>query len=85
MSMTSEYLFAIECVEELLSFLEMEVDVQRMIDDELNSENNVEYGKLLAFAEAAKNCQWYLDGLKDEFNAFQRFENFGPDAPEDNE
>lgn len=82
MSMHSEYTFAIECVEELLAFMEMEVDVQRMIDDELNSKNNLEYGKLLAFAEAAKNCQWYLDGLRDEFNAFQRFEDYGP---EDNE
>ena len=74
MSQRENYIFALEILLELEAYFEEEVKIAIEIDDELDSTNNVEHGRLLSWIEVNKQIIWYRESIEREYLDYIDFE-----------
>ena len=67
MSQRENYIFALEILLELEAYFEEELKIAIEIDDELDSTNNVEHGRLLSWIEVNKQIIWYRESIEREY------------------
>ena len=67
MSQRENYIFALEILLELEAYFEEELKIAIDIDDELDSTNNVEHGRLLSWIEVNKQIIWYRESIEREY------------------
>ena len=67
MSQRENYIFALEILLELEAYFEAELKIAIEIDDELDSTNNVEHGRLLSWIEVNKQIIWYRESIEREY------------------
>jgi hypothetical protein len=74
MSQRENYIFALEILLELEAYFEEELKIAIEIDDELDSTNNVEHGRLLSWIEVNKQIIWYRESIEREYLDYIDFE-----------
>jgi len=74
MSQRENYIFALEILLELEAYFEEEVKIAIEIDDELDSTNNVEHGRLLSWIEVNKQIIWFRESIEREYLDYIDFE-----------
>ena len=74
MSQRENYIFALEILLELEAYFEAELKIAIEIDDELDSTNNVEHGRLLSWIEVNKQIIWYRESIEREYLDYIDFE-----------
>ena len=67
MSKRDNYIFALDILLELEEYFEQELRIAIDIDDELDSTNNVEHGRLLSWIEVNKQLIWYRENIEREY------------------
>lgn len=74
MSQRENYIFALEILLELEAYFEEELKIAITIDDELDSKNNIEHGRLLSWIEVNKQIIWYRENIEREYLDYIDFE-----------
>jgi len=67
MSQRENYIFSLEILLELEAYFEEELKIAIEIDDELDSTNNVEHGRLLSWIEVNKQLIWFRENIEREY------------------
>ena len=67
MSQRENYIFALEILLELEDYFTEELKIAIEIDDELDSTNNVEHGRLLSWIEVNKQLIWFRENIEREY------------------
>jgi len=67
MSKRDNYIFALNILLELEEYFEQELRISIEIDNEFDSNSNIEYGRLLSWIEVNKQLIWYRENIEREY------------------
>ena len=74
MSKRDNYIFALNILLELEEYFEQELRISIEIDNEFDSNSNIEYGRLLSWIEVNKQLIWYRENIEREYLDLIEFE-----------